>query len=739
MVPREPPYPPPPRHAPFELGRRGETPPVVRAVGIVGHLVGVALYAMAPFAAAAGALAFLTAEQTNLIVRIAGFAVCTVLAFVYLKTLLPRRLPLPPAVIPVPPDHQPTAYAFVRRVADDLGVSASHRLFIGSGTELRLSGRRSLLDLFRAPRWELHIGLWLWHMVTLSEFQALVARTIAPTSGGRMERFRSTVRTLLETMTDGVDRVDEAAAQSDATLAGLARLVRGTHRGLLVPIRLVARLLLRIDPVRDDTRSDDLAAVRIAGSDALVHAILRADFAAAALREADSAIGLAAAAGLWTNDLYEHVADGSRAVRETHNDFTLGEPPLLRGPAAGKHAEVFEPGQGYLSKIWAGFPPPDQREQDAKRDFVAAERDDRPAAELLDDPARLRERLTALRYLEVLQTDDDYLSLPPATVRRWRAIGADSPFPAKYAGCYDAGRPLEPGTTLERQDALGGEPWDDTRLVSMAANLYGRAAERATAWRNARAILDRMMLKTVYHPIGRQRARAEDLEDDVRKSGRWLAALDRWAFVIHVHMAGRLPDPKVRQLLLERYDSVLRFQPIAADSGKYRKRVAAFVEKLEEYSGHTPYQLGRDAAREFAASRKDLGALLSEAAVLKDPLLAEWTAEVPLDEFLFSHDERPPPRARGTLGYGRRLLRAWAEIEEKARWLHRLGVGMLLELHERIEREFTAQVPASVVEAVAAAGSSFPVVPPPLPKIASTGPIELEVDQPDFVDEPPTG
>jgi hypothetical protein len=189
----------------------------------------------------------------------------------------------------------------------------------------------------------------------------------------------------------------------------------------------------------------------------------------------------------------------------------------------------------------------------------------------------------------------------------------------------------------------------------------------------------------------------------------------------------------VRQLLLERYDSVLRFQSIAADSGKYRKRVTAFVEKLEEYSGHTPYQLGRDSAREFAASRKDLGALLSEAAVLKDPLLAEWTAEVPLDEFLFSHDERPPPRARGTLGYGRRLLRAWAEIEEKARWLHRLGVGMLLELHERIEREFTAQVPASVVEAVAAAGSSFPVVPPPLP-----GPIELEVDQPNFVDEPPS-
>src|SRR5688572_18081263 len=144
MVPREPPYPPPPRHVPAGLGRRRETAPAVWAVGIAGHLLGVALYAAAPAAAAAGAVAFLVAEQTHVILRIAGFVVCTVLAFVYVKSLLPRRLPLPPGVIPVPPDHEPTAYAFVRRVADDLGVAATRRLFVGSGTELWLGGRRSL-------------------------------------------------------------------------------------------------------------------------------------------------------------------------------------------------------------------------------------------------------------------------------------------------------------------------------------------------------------------------------------------------------------------------------------------------------------------------------------------------------------------------------------------------------------------------------------------------------------------
>ena len=124
---REPPYPPPPRHAPPDLGRRGEGPPALRAVGIAGHLLGVLLYAVAPPAAAVAAVAFLRAEETHLIVRTGGFAVCTVLAFLLAKSLLPRRLPLPPGVIPVRPDDQPTAYAFVGRVAADLGVAAPRR------------------------------------------------------------------------------------------------------------------------------------------------------------------------------------------------------------------------------------------------------------------------------------------------------------------------------------------------------------------------------------------------------------------------------------------------------------------------------------------------------------------------------------------------------------------------------------------------------------------------------------
>jgi len=346
----------------------------------------------------------------------------------------------------------------------------------------------------------------------------------------------------------------------------------------------------------------------------------------------------------------------------------------------------------------------------------------------LDHPARLRERLTALRYLEVMETEPDYLPVPAATVRRWLNTRGDAPFPVKYAGCYDGSRTIDPGPGADRETAVSAETWDDARLLATAASLYTRAGERAATWRTARASLEHLMQRTLFRPNGRQRAEADDLEDDVRKATRWLTALDRWAYVVHVHMAARLPDLGRHDALLARYDSVLRFQPLAADARRARVRVAAFVDRLSASEGFTPYRLGRDAADEFATARRILDAVLADAARIRDPLLCEWTGDVPLDQFLYSHAERPPKRSRGTSSYGRRLLDAWAEVEAKARWLHRLGVGMLLELHEQIEREFAAGVPAGA----AATGANTEAIVPPLSGLDEPEPPDAEI-----FDEPP--
>ncbi|MBO0700314.1 MAG: hypothetical protein J2P46_18085, partial [Zavarzinella sp.] len=220
--------------------------------------------------------------------------------------------------------------------------------------------------------------------------------------------------------------------------------------------------------------------------------------------------------------------------------------------------------------------------------------------------------------------------------------------------------------------------------------LYGPAGERATTWRKTRAALDRLMAKTLYEPAGRVRAMADDLRDDLRKAGRWLMALDRWAYVIHVHMAARLPDLALHDELLRRYEGLLRFQPLATDAREYRNRVAAFARKLARYPDGVPYSLGRQAGREFSASCRDLVALLAEARAIRDPLLQAWTGDVPLSDFLYSHEDPPAADDWSVEELGGVLLAAWDEVAAKGRWLHRFGVAELLKVHERIEAEFAA-------------------------------------------------
>jgi hypothetical protein len=709
---------------PAESGRPPAGPAVRRFVGLAATLSGIVLFLAAPIASVVGALALLLASESWLIVRAGGFIVLAVLALVYLKSLLPRRIPPPAGVLPVSPDDQAVAYRFLSRVAEDAHAIAPCRLSLGSGVEHGLGGYRSVLDLFRTGRWEVRFGLWLWHFLTLSEFQAVVARTLAPLSGNRAARLRFAARSLLAALAEGDDRLDELAGTGHP-LAPAADALRTAHRALAWPMRAAGSLLLRLEAGREEALADDLLAVRVAGSDALVHAILRADFAGAALRELDEALSLAARDGLFTWDYYAHSGDAGTILREAHNDFTLGEPPSLRGPTAGKYADVFEPGRRYLSGVWRGMPLGDAREQVAKKVFVAAEQDDRPATDLLEDPGRLRERLTHLRYSEVLVARPGFVPLPPETVRRWLAAHQGPPLPSRYAAIYDGGRPIDPGTPAERNAAVAAEPWNDARLLSAAAGLYGQAGERATTWRKTRTALDRLMAKTLYEPAGRVRAMADDLQDDLRKAGRWLAALDRWAYVIHVHMAAQLPDLALHDELLRRYESLLRFQPLATDAREYRNRVAAFARKLAGYPGPAPHRLARIAAREFTASCDDLIALLAEAREIRDPLLQAWTGDVPLSGFLYSHEDLPAQGNLPTEDFGRILLAAWDEVASKGRWLHRFSVAELLTVHGRIEAEFSA-----LAQARGTAAEAVDV--DPLPEIVDLDPMDPPRDDDRF-------
>jgi hypothetical protein len=117
---------------------------------------------------------------------------------------------------------------------------------------------------------------------------------------------------------------------------------------------------------------------------------------------------------------------------------------------------------------------------------------------------------------------------------------------------------------------------------------------------------------------------------------------------------------------------------------------------------------------------------------MDDAFINEWTGGIRLHQFLYAHDVRPVRGDPSSQAFGRLMLEAWTEIAVKAHWLHRLGVAALLTLHERILTEFSARCPALTLSAVT---QEIPdvIVLDPLPE---PPPLELELVEPDIVDEP---
>src|SRR5687767_6876035 len=119
MVEREPPYPPPPRTAPADLGRDPGGPVARLGLGLLAVLVGAGLFYAAPLLVGWLAVECLVAEDLDRGVRVLLFLVLAPVALLLLKSYLPRRLPVPGELLVA--RDQRTLAAFVERVAEDIG------------------------------------------------------------------------------------------------------------------------------------------------------------------------------------------------------------------------------------------------------------------------------------------------------------------------------------------------------------------------------------------------------------------------------------------------------------------------------------------------------------------------------------------------------------------------------------------------------------------------------------------
>jgi len=145
----------------------------------------------------------------------------------------------------------------------------------------------------------------------------------------------------------------------------------------------------------------DLVAVSVTGSDALIHALHRLGAADDALDRASGFASQELQAGRSVADLFAIQGRIIALMKQVLGQPGYGEVPAVPTHAPQKH-RVFKPDLASPPRMWSTHPPSFDREAGAKRTYLAAAIDDRPAWVLFRDPQALRAQAT----MHLLPTKD---------------------------------------------------------------------------------------------------------------------------------------------------------------------------------------------------------------------------------------------------------------------------------------------------------------------------------------------
>jgi Zn-dependent protease with chaperone function len=385
-------------------------------------------------------------------------------------------------------EDQPRLFAFLYRLCEEIGPPP-HRVFLTPDVNAAACYERSLLGLVRPTPKNLILGLGLVNVLTMSEIKAVLAHEFGHFAQRSMKlsAYVYAVNRVLREMVLGRDWLDRLLLRLRAQphVVGIVGTVcwgavsglRQVMTGLFYAINFLDKSLSRQMEFHAD-----LMAVSVSGSEPIVRALARMDFAGEALEAAAVDLRVAADHHRYSRDLFVHHRDAMQRLRRQRNNPHLGEPPPLTGDSR-LAVEVFDPEDG-PPRMWADHPSNYDREQNAKSRYVDCPLDDRPAWLLFDNPAEACEWVTWRFYRVALKVRrDTELEEPEAVQTFLDAEHRLATYDPRYHGMYDD-RFIEPGDVNERIALDCYETPSPEALRQRFASLYGdTVAAQAKAFR----------------------------------------------------------------------------------------------------------------------------------------------------------------------------------------------------------------------------------------------------------------
>lgn len=662
-------------------------------------------------------------NRFTLFLKIASVAMSGMLFLFLLKALFKRHKREMGVQIEITEKEEPRLFQFIRNLCQETGAPFPYRVFLSPDVNAAVFYNTSLLNLLFPVRKNLEIGLGLVNVLTLSEFKAVLAHEFGHFSQNSM-RLGNYVYVANRVIADLVyqrDFWDNLLVQwksvGDWRLAlpgwllyGAVWLLRKILTGAFHLINLGEAALSR-----EMEFHADLVAVSVTGSDSLIHALSRLNFANESLVQALDDLKDASDHRLYTKDLYYHQTTAAAHLRQVKGDEKLGTPPPLP-PAAGERSQVFQPGEDDVPSMYASHPPNYEREQNAKRQYFRSVSDERSPWLLFTNPGAVREALTARFYAEHLPLPRGAAPTDAAAIQAFiDEEHAERRQDPRYFGLYD-GRPLDPGDLQTQVNTVYYHPWPVGELVRVYNRLYGgQLKEFAEAHQKRDKEQDLLReiksgetrprggvftFREQQYPVAKAEELLQQVDQELERDTEELKKLDSEVFLAHYQMA-RVNGDGNDQELWARYQFHLAAQEILKNTAVELVRLNAVLGYLSTREQTTSEDFA-EVARLMREARGVLFNAIRQASQLGLPALRNMQAGAALSGFLL--DERVvedlPTGSNSIEGeWVSRLMQQLHQVQSKSSRIHYKSLGAILALQEKI---------AATWRSGAAAGDSAP-------------------------------
>lgn len=390
--------------------------------------------------------------------------------------------------VEVTAEDQPELFGFLYDLADELGAPRPHRVFLSPNVNACVFYDLSILNFLLPSKKNLIIGLGLVNVLNRSEFKAVLAHEFGHFAQrsmalGRWVYVGEQIAGHIIAKRDALDRMLDFISHIDIRIAWIGWIMRT----IVWSIRSLMETAFRWVVVahralsREMEFQADRVAVSATGSDALIQALYRLQFAdedwELSLNFANTQLGKERK----VLDLFAVQTRIGEQMRRVLND-------PMRGSVAEDSSEdparrrLFTEQIAQPPRMWSTHPPNTEREENAKRIYIASPLETESAWTLFETPQELRETVTQLLFAGIhFEKDPEALSTGEALAAVDEQFSHES-YRTQYRGTY-LGRRVAIG--IPRAPQMYGNPPATENLAASLQELYPESLhDSLTQWRN---------------------------------------------------------------------------------------------------------------------------------------------------------------------------------------------------------------------------------------------------------------